>query len=74
MAMSVHGEHITELSGVDEALEHVRSGALSPAAPGPVGLELEAHLVDLQHPATGCPGRGSPGWSTASARCPAAAG
>ncbi|GHE11428.1 glutamate--cysteine ligase EgtA [Klenkia taihuensis] len=51
VAMSLHGEHVGELAGVDEALEHVRRGALTPAAPGPVGLELEAHLVD----------RGSPG-------------
>ncbi|MCO7222122.1 ergothioneine biosynthesis glutamate--cysteine ligase EgtA, partial [Klenkia sp. PcliD-1-E] len=48
--MSVHDEQLGELAGVDEAREHVRLGSLAPAAPGPVGLELEAHLVDLQHP------------------------
>jgi len=50
VAMSVHDEHVDELTGVDEALEHVRRGALTPAARGPVGLELEAHLVDRASP------------------------
>ncbi|MPQ97749.1 ergothioneine biosynthesis glutamate--cysteine ligase EgtA [Modestobacter sp. I12A-02628] len=36
---------------LDGALEHVATGALRDTVPGPVGLELEAHLVDLTAPA-----------------------
>src|SRR3954466_7013947 len=35
------------LAGLDAALEHVATTALRAAPPGRVGLELEAHLVDL---------------------------
>ncbi|WP_164700938.1 ergothioneine biosynthesis glutamate--cysteine ligase EgtA [Modestobacter sp. KNN46-3] len=43
------------LRGLDAAREHVASHALHPAATGPVGLELEAHLVDLASPGTRVP-------------------
>lgn len=43
------------LPDVDAARAHVAEAALRPAAPGPVGLELEAHLVDLLSPAERVP-------------------
>ena len=43
------------LDGVPSAHEHVVAAALHPGAPGPVGLELEAHLVDLRDPAVRVP-------------------
>jgi glutamate--cysteine ligase len=36
--------------GMDEAVEHVTRAALRSSPPGPVGLELEGHLVDLDAP------------------------
>jgi glutamate--cysteine ligase len=38
------------LSDLDEAVEHVVRAALRSSPPGPVGLELEGHLVDLDVP------------------------
>lgn len=38
------------LDDVEAALAHVAAGALAAAEPGPVGLELEAHLVDRDAP------------------------
>jgi glutamate--cysteine ligase len=35
---------------LDDAVEHVTRAALRPSEPGPVGLELEGHLVDLAVP------------------------
>ena len=35
---------------LDEAIEHIVRGALRSSPPGPVGLELEGHLVDLDAP------------------------
>ncbi|MCW2583932.1 MAG: glutamate/cysteine ligase family protein, partial [Klenkia sp.] len=43
------------LDGVQSAREHVVAAALHPGTPGPVGLELEAHLVDLHDPAARVP-------------------
>jgi glutamate--cysteine ligase len=37
---------------LDSAREHVAAGALRPSSAGRVGLELEAHLVDLTDPLT----------------------
>jgi ergothioneine biosynthesis glutamate--cysteine ligase EgtA len=37
-------------TALDEALEHVTHAALRAGPPGPVGLELEGHLVDLDAP------------------------
>jgi ergothioneine biosynthesis glutamate--cysteine ligase EgtA len=37
-------------SALDDAVEHVTRAALRAGTPGPVGLELEAHLVDLAEP------------------------
>ncbi len=43
-------QHGRRLDDVDAALAHVAATALVAAEPGPVGLELEAHLVDLRAP------------------------
>jgi ergothioneine biosynthesis glutamate--cysteine ligase EgtA len=40
-----------DLDTVDEARAHIVAAALSPSKIGPVGLELEMHLVDLANPA-----------------------
>ncbi|SCX41201.1 glutamate--cysteine ligase [Klenkia marina] len=48
-------EQLVPLAGVDDARAHVQRGALTPADPGPVGLELEAHLVDLADPGARVP-------------------
>ena len=37
-------------TALDDAVEHVTRAALHPSPPGPVGLELEAHLVDRAVP------------------------
>jgi ergothioneine biosynthesis glutamate--cysteine ligase EgtA len=42
-------QELAELSE-EAAFEHVAAGALRSSAPGVVGLELEAHLVDLDNP------------------------
>jgi glutamate--cysteine ligase len=39
-----------ELGALHDAVEHVTRAALHAAEPGPVGLELEAHLVDRAAP------------------------
>ena len=43
------------LLDLDAARAHVATGALRAAPPGPVGLELESHLVDLAAPADRVP-------------------
>ena len=42
-------------TGLDDAVERVTRAALRPRPPGPVGLELEGHLVDLRRPAERVP-------------------
>ncbi|MEI4272921.1 ergothioneine biosynthesis glutamate--cysteine ligase EgtA [Klenkia sp. LSe6-5] len=53
----MHGtdQHLVPLADVAAAREHVHATALTPAPPGPVGLELEAHLVDLADPGARVP-------------------
>jgi glutamate--cysteine ligase len=51
----VDEQPVQQLAGVEDARAHVHATALTPAEPGPVGLELEAHLVDLRAPATRVP-------------------
>jgi ergothioneine biosynthesis glutamate--cysteine ligase EgtA len=41
---------VPALMGMDEAVEHITRAALRSSPPGPVGLELEGHLVDLDAP------------------------
>ena len=41
---------VSALMDLDEAVEHVVRAALRSSPPGPVGLELEGHLVDLDAP------------------------
>ncbi|MCZ2817124.1 ergothioneine biosynthesis glutamate--cysteine ligase EgtA [Modestobacter sp. VKM Ac-2984] len=50
-------DHPTDdvLPDLDAAREHVAARALRPATTGPIGLELEAHLVDLASPGTRVP-------------------
>jgi glutamate--cysteine ligase len=43
------------LADLDAARWHVATAALRASSPGPVGLELESHLVDLGSPATRVP-------------------
>jgi glutamate--cysteine ligase len=43
------------LPDLDAARAHVAATALRPTPPGPVGLELESHLVDLSAPAVRVP-------------------
>jgi ergothioneine biosynthesis glutamate--cysteine ligase EgtA len=42
-------------TGLDEAVDRVTRAALHPGRTGPVGLELEGHLVDLDRPADRVP-------------------
>lgn len=49
-------EPLKPLPSVDDAHAWLAEGALRPSGIGPVGLELEAHLVQLDHPST------RPGW------------
>lgn len=46
---------LVPLAGVEAARAHVEEQALAPSPAGPVGLELEAHLVDLAAPADRVP-------------------
>ncbi|MCZ2835835.1 ergothioneine biosynthesis glutamate--cysteine ligase EgtA [Modestobacter sp. VKM Ac-2985] len=50
-------DHPTDdaLPDLDAAREHVAARALHPAPTGPIGLELEAHLVDRASPGTRVP-------------------
>ncbi len=55
MATVVAPQDIRPLDGLEEARRHVAARALHPGEPGPVGLELEAHLIDLAEPGARVP-------------------
>ena len=48
-------EQRTVVLDLEAAVAHVAGAALRPGPVGPVGLELEAHLVDLDAPASRVP-------------------
>src|SRR5919202_6016085 len=48
-------EERTAVADREAAAAHVAGAALRPGPVGPVGLELEAHLVDLDAPASRVP-------------------